>query len=155
MKKQSGGFVLLEVMTVLMIVLLLVSVLYRMSGTKYRKAMERVQKDEAYYTALAAVRLMAREVMEHESGENGVSKELTCETGMKRQVTELLFEPDEEDGDVVAMPVTVWSKWKNETLILAAEAECGKKTCQVKLKLRMETLDDEECWIPLGYEVDR
>lgn len=155
MKKNSGGFVLLEVMTVMMVVLVFISALYGMSGAKYRRTLERVQEDEAYYTALAAVRLMAHEVVEYAEDENSVACELTAETGMKRQMTELLFEPDDEEEDTVAMPVKVWSKWEKETLILSAEAESGKKTCRVKLKLCLETLDDERHWIPIEYEVER
>lgn len=155
MKKQSDGFVLLEVMTVLMIVLLLISTLYGMSGARYRKATERIQEDEAYYTALAAVRLMAREVMEYTENGNDVFYELTDEDGMERQTTELLFEPDDEGGETVVIPVTVWSIWENETLVLTAEAERGKKTCRVKFKIHLEIMDEEMSWIPMGYEVER
>lgn len=155
MKKNSGGFVLLEVMTVMMIVLVLASALYGLAGAEYRRTMRQVQEDEAYYTALAAVRLMAQEVTEHTEDENGAVCELTCENGMKRRKTELLFEPEDGEWNESSRPVTIWSKWDHETLVLAAEAETGKRTCLVKLKLRLEELEEEIRWVPIAYEVER
>lgn len=155
MKKNSGGFVLLEVMTVMMIVLVLASALYGLAGAEYRRTMSQVQEDEAYYTALAAVRLMAQEVTEHTEDENGTVCELTCENGMKRRKMELLFEPEDGEWNEYSKPVTIWSKWDHGMLVLAAEAETGKRTCLVKLKLRLEELEEEIRWVPIAYEVER
>lgn len=155
MKKNSGGFVLLEVMTVMMIVLVLASALYGLAGAEYRRIMGQVQEDEAYYTALAAVRLMAQEIKEHTEDENGAVCELICENGMKRRKTELLFEPEDGEWNEYSKPVTIWSEWDHGTLVLAAEAETGKRTCLVKLKLRLKELEEKICWVPIAYEVER
>ena len=81
-RKREDGFVMLEVMAILMIVLLLVSTLYGIAGMRYRRALAKIQEEEAYYTAIAAVRMMAKEVVEEDADERSISCMLTKGSGI-------------------------------------------------------------------------
>ena len=125
-RKNTDGFVMLEVMTVMMIVLLLVSTLYGIAGMKHRRALVKMQEEEAYYAAIAAVRMMAKEVIEEEPEEGTASYMLTKGSGMHKKTASIEF-ATESEGELIRIPVTVWSERQGEELILGAEDEVAEE----------------------------
>ena len=148
-RKREDGFVMLEVMAILMIVLLLVSTLYGIAGMRYRRALAKIQEEEAYYTAIAAVRMMAKEVVEEDADEGSISCMLTKGSGMRKKNTFIEFESD-IDGEIVEIPVTVWSERNGEELILGAESGTGTASRTIRMQLKKEVeiqeLPSENPW---------
>lgn len=149
-RKNTDGFVMLEVMTVMMIVLLLVSTLYGIAGMKHRRALVKMQEEEAYYAAIAAVRMMAKEVIEEEPEEGTASYMLTKGSGMHKKTASIEF-ATESEGELIRIPVTVWSERQGEELILGAESgkEPVSRTVTLRLVKEIEVLDlpEENTWI--------
>lgn len=146
--KNEHGFVLLEVMTVMMIILLLTSALYGIVGMEHRRSIRKVREEEAYYAAMAAVRMMGKEVAKGEAEEGAASDVLT--EGMGKRTAFLVFD-SETGGEKTELPVTVWSERDGENLILAAEAGEANGTTIVTLRLLKEVdvleLPMEHQWI--------
>ena len=46
-KQENRGFAMLEVMVIMMLVMMMISVIYMLSGMEYRKVYGRVQEEEA------------------------------------------------------------------------------------------------------------
>ena len=171
-RKNEDGFVMLEVLAVLMIVLLLISTLYGTVGMGYRRTLAKIDGEEAYYAALTAVRLMAREVVKTEAEEGTASCALTQGSGMNKKTTVIEFESD-EDGETIEVPVIVWSDCKGDELILGAESGTGaaSRTVTMRLKKEVEVLElsgeDQEIeatasnpvkvtvsrWVPVSYGI--
>ena len=142
MKRDKHGFVMLEVILVIMAGMILAASLYLLAGMEQRRVQAHVKEDEAYYAALAAVRMMAQEMMTGNDDEGTVYHALSSGNGMKKQTTRLLFESDELE-EPVQIPVTIWSKRNGDELVLAAEAESGGKTSI--MTVRMEYQNTEMC----------
>ena len=134
MRHNKRGSAMLEVLVIGMAVMILTSVMYLYAGIEYRYALGKAEKEEAYYAAMSAVRLMEREVTEGEYAEGTAAYALTKGSGLKKYETELVFEADHTEGEV-KIPVTVWSEVAGNELYLAAEAGVGDKRTVVKLRM--------------------
>ena len=148
-RKREDGFVMLEVMAILMIVLLLVSTLYGIAGMRHRRALAKIQGEEAYYASIAAVRMMAKEVVEEGGEEGTVSYMLTKGNGMRKKAVSIEFESDAGE-EIIEIPVTVWSERNGEELILGAESGTGTASRIVTMRLKREVeileIPAEEPW---------
>lgn len=171
MKKKSDnhGFVMVEAMVIVMIFTLLASTLYSLAEMKHRMAIRRVQEDEAYYAAVCAVRLLAEELGDGEYEER-------ISNGIELLGTEITFVPDDSDGEMVSVPVEVWTERSGDELLLGAKAEYGTREKKVTLLLcltesEIRILEDTEnrvgiatvsdayskCvynWVPVHYQVE-
>lgn len=144
---REKGFVMMEVMVLIMLFLLLSSSLLTVAASGHKRAVTFVRKEEAYCAALSAVRLMANEVMEYGEEEGTVSELLLSERGMKKKKTELVLAQDGECE--VSVPVTLWTKRSGDELTLYAEAELGG--CKETVSMMMVYQDT---WIPIAYGMD-
>lgn len=159
---NNKGFVMLEVMVVLMIVLLLVSILFASAGVRSRRARKNAAEEEAYYAAVAALKLMAGEVMEGDF-ESGTPASIISR-GMAKRKTNIVFEP--EDGSAeVEIPVTVWSVRDETGLILYAECTVDgqkkvvsfsfeRQSIAVAAEVATASSASQTVWIPVGYELE-
>lgn len=122
---KRSGFALLEVMAAVMIFMTVASVLLTSASAMHRRAIRKIEKDEAYDTALAAVRLMAYSPAEI----------LTSGNGMAKRETELRITP-EDGSEPFSVPVIVWSEWDGTELTLYAESVIGGQSGTASLTLR-------------------
>lgn len=144
---REKGFIMLEVMVLIMIFLLLSSSLLTTAVSGHKRAVASVRKEEAYCAALSAVRLMANEVMEHGEETGTVSERLLSGRGMKKRKTVLSFA---DDGVCeVSVPVTLWSERNGNELILYAEAELGGYSEMVSVMMVYQDM-----WIPAAYGME-
>ena len=149
---KDDGFAMLEVLVILMIITTLTATLYGAAGSSYRRTLSRVHEDEAYYAATAAVQLLAKEILSNDIDEETIAYELSSGTGMKRKMTNLVFQPEDE-GEEIRIPVCVWSECDGERLLLAAEVTCYGIKKQVTLQLKKKETETEERWVPVRYGV--
>lgn len=116
--RRDDGFVMIQVLALIMMILLFLTSLFSTSVFRHRTALLRIQKEEARHAAEAALQLMENEIV------NGNTEWI--EAGLKRTETILKFES--EDGDVqIDVPITIWAKCEDEDLYLFAEVEVGSK----------------------------
>lgn len=116
--RRDDGFVMIQVLALIMMILLFLTSLFSTSVFRHRTALLRIQKEEARHAAEAALQLMENEIV------NGNTDWI--EAGLKRTETILKFES--EDGDVqIDVPITIWAKCEDEDLYLFAEVEVGSK----------------------------
>ena len=149
-RKREDGFVMVEVMAVMMIVLLLVSTLYGIVGMGHRRTLSKIDEEEAYYAALTAVRLMEKEVIETEAEEGTASYVFVQGSGMRKKTTCMEFESD-VDGEIIEIPVTVWTERNGDELILGAESGTGAASRTVTMRLKKE--EENSRWIPVSYGI--
>lgn len=120
--RRDDGFVMIQVMVLIMVILLFLTSLFSASSFRHRIALMRIQKEEARCAAEAALKLMENEIA------NGNTEWI--ESGLKKTETTLEFES--EDGETrVWIPVVIWAEYEDEELYLFAEAEIGMKKEQV------------------------
>ena len=164
MKKDQRGFVMLEVLIVIMTVLLLTSAGYLLIGMEHRRVQSRIKEDEAYYAALAAVRMMAQEVLNGDDEEGTIAHELISGSGMKKRTSMMTFESDEIEN-IIQIPVTVWTEHTGDELLLAAEAGSGANARTMTLLLKYiykedgyEDADSEvehnKQWVLVSYQAE-
>ena len=138
MKRKNGrkGFAMLEVLVMTMVFLVIAASLFASAAAVHRRAVERASKDEAYYAAVTAVRLMAGELMENSYRAGSAAAELMTAGGMDPVRTALSVTPD--GGEVVEIPVTVSSVIGSggRFITLTAEAEAGGQKEQVSMTLQ-------------------
>jgi len=116
--RGNDGFVMIEVLVLIMIILLFLTSLFSSLGFRHKMALMRIQKEEARCAAEAALQLMEGEIA------NGNTEWL--ENGLEK--TDTILEFESEDGEVrVKIPITVWLEQKEEEMWLYAEAEVGQK----------------------------
>ena len=126
--RRDDGFVMIQVLALIMIILLFLTSLFSTSGFRHRLALLRIQKEEARYAAEAALQLMEKEIA------NGNTEWI--ETGLKR--TETILEFESEDGEIqVAIPIMIWANYEDEELCLFAEVEVGSKKERVQAVLEI------------------
>ena len=137
-KDSQSGFVLVEVMMGMTVILLLSSSLMSVSRMEYRRALMRVQRKETYYASLAAVRLAAAGVI---SGEWEDMEEMFD--------TELVFVSADGEKEI-RFPVQIRRIDDGDTMLLSAWAGIGEKEEGISLTLQ----SDEGTWIPMWYAFD-
>ena len=137
-KDSQSGFVLVEVMMGMTVILLLSSSLLSVSRMEYRRALMRVQRKETYYASLAAVRLAAAGVI---SGEWEGMEEMFD--------TELVFVSADGEKEI-RFPVRIRCRDDGDTMLLSAWAGIGEKEEGISLTLR----SDGGTWIPVRYAFD-
>ena len=116
--RKSDGFVMIQVLAFVMIILLFLTSLFSASVFRFKIARMRIQKEEARYAAEAALQLIEMEI-ESETFE-------WTELGLPKRKTTLEFES--EDGEIiVSIPVVIWGEYEEDALILFAEAEIGTR----------------------------
>lgn len=145
--EKEKGYIMFEVMILIMIFLMVSSALLASASSDHRRAVESVRKEEAYCAALSAVRVMAEEVMENE-GESGTLSEIFLSgRGMKKKTTEIVFESDERTE--VSIPVTVWTRKDGDEVIIYAKAAIGEYSETVSV-----TMKYSDMWIPVMYGIE-
>ena len=126
--RKDDGFVMMQVLALIMMILLFLTSLFSTSGFRHRAALLRIRKEEARYAAEAALQLMENEIV------NGNTEWI--ETGLERTETILKFES--EDGEVqMDVPITIWADYEDEKLYLFAEVEVGAKKERVQSVLEI------------------
>ena len=126
--RRDDGFVMMQVLVLIMIILLFLTSLFSTAGFRHRAALLRIRKEEARYAAEAALQLMENEIA------NGNTEWI--ENGLKRTETILKFES--EDGEVqMDVPITIWADYEDEELYLFAEVEVGAKKERVQSVLEI------------------
>ena len=126
--RKDDGFVMIQVLILIMMILLFLTSLFSTSGFRHRAALLRIRKEEARYAAEAALQLMENEIA------NGNIEWI--ETGLERTETILKFESG--DGEVqIDVPVTIWADYEDEELYLFAEVEVGAKKERVQSVLEI------------------
>lgn len=152
-KCRKKGFAMLEVMIIIMVFMVLAASLLATAGAVNRRAVKRATNNEAYYAALAAVKMMAGEVMNTDNNQaNSAAYLLTSGSGLERTKCEIEIElnkplpPDYIYLETKRVPVWVSSKaiWKKEGsepvgyLVLSAEATVGEQTENVSMTLKKQ-----------------
>ena len=113
-RRKNDGFVMIQVLAFVMMILLFLTSLFSASVFRARIARMRIQKEEARYAAEAALQLIETEI------ENGNFEWI--ESGLSKIQTTLEFVS--EDGELtVSVPVVIWAECENDELSLFAEAE--------------------------------
>lgn len=131
--RKDDGFVMMQVLALIMMILLFLTSLFSTSGFRHRAALLRIQKEEARYAAQAALQLMENEIA------NGNTEWI--ETGLGRTETVLKFES--EDGTVQTdIPITIWADYEDEGLYLFAEVEIGAKKERVQRVLEISAKEN-------------
>ena len=126
--RRDDGFVMMQVLILIMMILLFLSSLFSTSGFRHRAALLRIWKEEARYAAEAALQLMENEIA------NGNTEWI--EGGLERTETILKFESG--DGEIqIDVPVTIWAHYEDEELYLFAEVEVGAKKERVQSVLEI------------------
>lgn len=126
--RKDDGFVMMQVLALIMMILLFLTSLFSTSGFRHRAALLRIRKEEARYAAEAALQLMENEIA------NGNTEWI--EGGLERTETILKFES--EDGEVqMDVPITIWADYEDEELYLFAEVEVGAKKERVQSVLEI------------------
>lgn len=116
--RKNEGFVLIQVLVFVMMVLLFLTALFSASVFRAKIARMRIQKEEARYAAETALQMIEKEI------ENGNSEWI--ELGLPKINTTLEFES--EDGEItLSFPVVVWAEWEGDELFLFAEVEAGSR----------------------------
>lgn len=161
---KRNGFVMLEVMIVIMIFTAAASVLLASASAMNRRAVKEIEKDRAYDTALAAVRLMADGVINSEEGTDSAVSLLTSGDGMDTRETYITVTP-KDGSEPFSLPVTVWSKWDGDILALYAAAAEGGQMKTVSLTLQKQdpeyaaatpsSASDSEIWVPVRYDIGK
>lgn len=137
-ESRKKGFAMLEVMIIIMVFMVLAASLFASAGAIHSRAVKRTNNNEAYYAALAAVKLMAGEVM---NDENGVAA-VTLTSGLDE--TETVISITTKEGTSRSIPVKIFSKAVgNRYLTLTAKAEVGGQTENVSL-----TLQNRKTYVP-------
>ena len=126
--RKDDGFVMMQVLALIMMISLFLTSLFSTSGFRHRAALLRIRKEEARYAAEAALQLMENEIA------NGNTEWI--EGGLERTETILKFES--EDGEIqLDIPVTIWADYEDEGLYLFAEVEIGAKKERVQRVLEI------------------
>lgn len=151
-----GGFVMVEAMIFLSIFTIIMISLFTAVSAMYRRTLKAASGNTACDAAVAAVRLMAGELMKEGEGESSVSGILADGTGMSAKETEIVIEL--EDGtDSFSLPVTVWSERKGNQLVLYAESVVrGQKRTVSLLMEKRETATASSAaggWRPVRYDM--
>lgn len=146
------GFAMLEAMAAVMIFMVIGSVLCSAALAMERQAIRRVERNEAYDAALAAVRIMAGEVVD--GSLDSAAGILISEGGMEKTETELVVTP-KDGSEPFSVLVTVWSEWDGETLILYGESAVGGQSAAVSLTMRRQRMTDSDAgtngWVLVRY----
>lgn len=131
-KRRKPGFALLEVLVFLLVLLVLVAALLASAGNLHSRSVRRVESDRAYYAALAAVRMVAGDIVAGGSTAAFSAKEMTLSV--------------EDEGE---MKVTVSSTGEKTDalsgqtfLTLSATAAVGSETQTVEMKLQKLPKDE-------------
>lgn len=144
---RKKGFIMLEVIILIMVFLTLSASLLTTTASGHRRAVASVRKEESYCAALSAVRLMANEVMEHGEETGTISERMLSGRGMKKKETVLSFV---DDGVCkVSVPVILWSERNGNELILYAKAELGGYSEIVSVMMIYQ-----DTWIPTAYGME-
>ena len=135
--QKSDGFVMIQVLAFVLIILLFLTSLFSASVFRFKIARMRIQKEEARYAAETALQLV-------EKGSENENFEWT-EAGLPKRNTTLEFES--EDGEITAsIPVVIWAEYEDDELILFAEAEIGTRRERVhsvlEISQRNEVMTD-------------
>lgn len=124
---------MLEVMIIIMVFMVLAASLFASAGAINRRAVSRAANNEAYYAALAAVKLMAGEVMNNEHGTAAVA--LTGSPGLSESETSISITTKE--GETRNVPVKISSKTVGSSyLMLTAKATVNGQTENVSMTLQ-------------------
>lgn len=148
-----GGFVMLEVMIVIMAFMIVSSSLLAVSAQARKRAARRAAETEAYYAAVTAVRMMAGEIMENEDPPGPVAMALETPPGLSVTAETLTVkvtgETAKEMPETFTIPVRVASEVSEDgnLLTLCAEAEVAGERQLVSLSLEKQ----EGEWKLLGY----
>ena len=134
--KNEHGSILLNVVAALMALFMISFFMTGLALQEYRLISDQAEREKAYYTAVSAVRLMAEAVMEEKD-----ESLLYEEEGKISAVLE--FQADHLE---VSIPVTVWTKTKEDKLVLYAKAGSGRAVQTVFL-----VMNYENGWFPLTY----
>ena len=99
--RKNDGFVLIQALVFVMVVLLFLTSLFSASVFRAKIARMRIQKEEAKHAAEVALQLIEIEI------ENGNSEWI--ESGLPKIKTTLEFESD--DGEIIiSIPVVIWRR---------------------------------------------
>lgn len=132
-KSRKKGFAMLEVMIIIMVFMVLAASLFASAGAIHTRAVKRTNNNEAYYAALAAVKLMAGEVMNHENGTAAVA--LTGSPGLSESETSISMTT--EEGETRNVPVKISSKTVGSSyLTITAKATVNGQTENVSMTLQ-------------------
>lgn len=150
--RNRNGFVMLETMLVIVILMTISSALLSTAFLHDRNMKKRSERNRAYDAALCALRLMTEELTSEETG----PETEYIEAGMDPVNTEVNAQP-ENGMEPVSFPVTVWSVRDGERLILYAESEAyGYQEC-LSVELRKQehvaeaTPSDMTGWMVVKY----
>lgn len=133
MRKGSGrrGSAMLEAMAAIAVLMAVAASVLASVSAVNRREIRKIEKYEAYDAALAAVRLMADEVM------NGRENVLQMESGMAARETRIVVTP-KNGGEPFSVPVTVWTERDGRRLVLYAESVVDGQREAVSLVLEAE-----------------
>lgn len=134
---RRNGYVMLEVMTVIAVLMAAAASMLMSASAMNRREIRKIEKNEAYAAAITAVRLMADVVIN--DGEESPYF-LTLESGMTARETEIVVRP-KDGSDILTVPVTIWTEREDDCLILYGESAVGgqKETAALILKTEGET----------------
>lgn len=124
-KRKNGGFIMVEVMMTLVIVMSLTLPLLSAAKMEHQRNIEKIRKREMYYTGLSAIRLMAMGI---------ANDEYVYDEGL--QELNLVFESGEERVEV---PVQVQIRKEGDKIIVLAQG--------ISLTLKQE----DGQWVPEAY----
>lgn len=143
MKAGSGrrGFAMLEAMAAVAVLMAVAASVLASVSAVNRREIRKIEKDEAYDAALAAVRLMADEVMEGGTDEDSAANVLAMENGLTAREAEIVITP-KDGSEPFSVPVTVRTERDDSRLILYAESVVGGQRKMVSLTL--EALEEVE-----------
>ena len=143
---KKAGFAMLEVLLFVMLFMIMASFLFASVSSLNRHIRKEAESGSSRDAAVAAVRIMAGEVMK------GSANGLKIAEGMKLVETEICAVPEDGSG-YVKMPVWIWSERDGSRLILYGKSVSDGHS-QI-LSLTMEHRGAEEEKSRTGKEKDK
>lgn len=131
-RNRRSGFAMVEVMIVITVFMAVLASLFASVSAMHKRAVNYVSKEEADDIAVAAVRLMADEIIKGNGDEDSPAGLL--ETGMPAKKTDIVVTLEGE-GEAFFLPVTVWSKRNRDELVLYGEAVWNGQKSTISLTL--------------------
>lgn len=121
--RKNGGFIMVEVMIGVMLVLFFTCSLLSASKMEYQRNVETIRKREMYYTGLSAVRLMAMGIANDEyvydEGIQEMNLVFESEFGTEKVEVPIQLQIRKQDNKIIilAQGISLTLKWENSQWI--------------------------------------
>lgn len=121
--RKNGGFIMVEVMIAVMLVLFFTCSLLSASKMEYQRNVETIRKREMYYTGLSAVRLMAMGIANDEyvydEGIQEMNLVFESEFGTEKVEVPIQLQIRKQDNKIIilAQGISLTLKWENSQWI--------------------------------------